>query len=110
MSVSTNELRQQRAKLVAEAQAVLDRAAREGREPITAEHNRFDTIMADVDALEVRIAHEERFEAGRRRPDGVGNRGEFFEAKGNSPEYRSAWASYLARGGEGLTAAESRAL
>lgn len=128
--MKSTELRVQRAKLVADARAILTAADTAKREPTAEERGQFDTMMGDVDKLADDIARVERLETeerslaesqGRRtepvqpgrRPDGE-HRGAAIEQKETRPrdteEYRSAYDRYVRGGLGGLSDAEYRAL
>jgi HK97 family phage major capsid protein len=121
--MKTNELRQQRAKLIAEARSVLDAADKENREPTAEERGRFDAMMADAGKLQNDYERIEKLEAAERSitetrgrqtdPDEPGRKpGEDRRGEGrrSSAEYRSAYESYLAVGQERMDLEERRAL
>src|SRR5262245_20123715 len=110
------EMRRERAKLVADARAILDTATKSRREPTAEERGQFDRMMNDADKLGDDIDRIERLEKeerllsegqGRttepsqpgRQPDGE-FRAAAFELKGprSTAEYRSAYDAYLCRG------------
>src|SRR5690242_18102528 len=108
------DMRNKRAKVVANAREFWDVVTKNGREPNAEERAQFDAMMTDAEQTAVDIQRVEQLEAeerilsesrGRatesahpgRRPDGVYSGG-FFEAK-NGPrgtaEYRSGFDNYL---------------
>lgn len=129
--MKASELRVQRAKLVADARAILNTAETAKREPSAEERGQFDTMMADCDKLAGDIERLERLETeertlaesqGRRtepgqpgrRPDGE-LRGAPVEQKSDArprdtAEYRAAYGKYVQHGPRGLSDAEYRAL
>jgi HK97 family phage major capsid protein len=136
--MKSSELRVKRAQAVETARSILSHAESERRAPTGEEQRNFNVLMdeadklgADVDRIE-RLEREERTLAqsqgrytepqrpssrpgGRRftrQPDGVDGDGGAFELKGRrgTPEYRSAFESYLRGGIESLGAIERRDL
>lgn len=106
MSVNSKSLREKRAKLVADAQALLR------NETFTPElRARFDKMMDDAEALKAQIVADEAEEQrkvdaadGHRVIDSYGAR---YETK-QEREHRMAFHSYLRRGLDGLTPEERR--
>jgi HK97 family phage major capsid protein len=62
MAVTTRGLREDRAKIVADARAILDAAEAEKRDLTAVEQARWDVAMADVDKLGTRIAQMEKLD------------------------------------------------
>ncbi|MDI3341600.1 MAG: phage major capsid protein [Sphaerobacter sp.] len=101
------ELRRQRAALVEQARAILETAERENRDLSGEEREKWDRIMADVDALKERIdrmealaAHEEdlrRLTSAPERPE-PGHAG-----RPTQDEEREAFRAWLRYGMAGLT-------
>lgn len=60
MRTTIIELRQKRAKLIADARALLDRANGEKRDLVQEEQNNWDTMMNEADRLRTQIDREER--------------------------------------------------
>lgn len=108
---NTIEMRQERAALVREARAILDKAEAENRELTAEESQRYDRIMEDVDKRLKEIEREERLqgvESGlaapvdpeRRAALEPENRGDIRPIA--TKEYREAYMSFLRYGDGGL--------
>jgi HK97 family phage major capsid protein len=109
--LKSKELRQQRAKLVTEAQEILK------KDKLTAEdRGKFDAMMTDADNLKADIDRYERVEAEARTgarpvkgdPDTPGD--EKSEIEKRAKAYGDAFNVYLRRGLEGLTAEQRSVL
>lgn len=61
--MNITEMKQQRAALVKQARALLDKAEQEKRDLTAEEVQQYDSIMADVDKLGAAISREERLQA-----------------------------------------------
>jgi len=115
-----NDLREERAKLIAEARAILNLATEKA--PLTAEQEgRADEMYDAADALKDKIDREERAEAAEKslekidarkvepgKPEDPEVRAERIGT--DSAEYRKAFDSYLRKGSLLLSADEVRAL
>lgn len=123
MSKRINELRQQRAKAIADARAILDKADGEKRQMSTEERETYDKHWSDQEALSARIADEERqLEAEKAlaaKSDDLREREKEREkrtgAQAANPqydtdEYRSGFRKLLLGQRQSLSAEESRAL
>ena len=114
------EMRNERATLINEARAILDRASAARREPSAEDRRQFDAMMSRADDIETRYSRIEKLHAAERslatsqgretatdRPgrlagqDGMGR---------SSVEYRNAYASYLRDGLQACSPVEQRAL
>lgn len=121
MSQKLNELRDQRGKLVTEARAIIDKAEAEKRGLTAEEQGKCDELITKQEEIrsqidrEMKLVEAERSaaeetlrskDAAKDKPQG--------EVRGNgkneSPEYRSAYAKFMAYGKDGLTGDEMRAL
>jgi len=125
------ELREKRAKAIHDARELLDQAEADNRPDLNEDEQRqYDAFMADADTLKTAYEREERLYAleadlrstanvptpvvpgvganedpeGRSTPEGE------TASVYATPEYRSAYTSWLRGGNEGLTANEYRAL
>ncbi|MBE3590002.1 MAG: phage major capsid protein [Firmicutes bacterium] len=116
-----NELRQKRAKLVADARAILDRAEGEHRDLTAEEREQYDRIMADIDRLGDQITREERLrdlERDLRQPAGAPVVGVRDAAQGDQPgarpwetrEYAQAFWRAIREGREVLRPEEAELL
>lgn len=104
-----NELKHERAKLIADARQYMDKATAEKREKTAEEQAKWDTIHADADKLQVRIAEMERqLDAERSVTDIVTPEAPAQDADKRSKAYR-AFEKWIRCGQKGLTA-EDRAL
>ena len=115
-----NDLREERAKLIAEARAILNLATEKA--PLTAEQEgRADEMYDAADALKAKIDREERAEAAEKSLEKIDARQvepgkpEDPEVRADrigtdSAEYRKAFDSYLRKGALRLSADEVRAL
>lgn len=108
------ELKEQRAKLVKDARAILDAAEADNKRNLTQEEEtRYDTIMADVDSMGEKIEREERLaraELEMRSAAGSSSGSASGSATGGSAEGGSAekrhleiFQRYLAGGREAIT-------
>lgn len=121
MSQKLNELRDQRGKLVTEARAIIDKAEAEKRGLTAEEQGKCDELITKQEEIrsqidrEMKLVEAERSaaeetlrskDAAKDKPQG--------EVRGNgkneSPEYRSAYAKFMAYGKDGLSGDEMRAL
>jgi HK97 family phage major capsid protein len=116
--LKSDELRQERYKLVKQAREVLDAAEKEKRDLTAEEEHKYEEIMADVDAYEGKIENAEKGEQRRKRIEEFGDddfrpqpEQEERRVGRDSEEYRKAFAGYLGST-EAPTAAafQSRAL
>ena len=114
---TTTELKQLRAKRIAEMRGILDIADGEGRPLTGEERQKYDKIEADVDAYTAtierrdRVAHAEatvEAQAGEARVSRKGPRNQT-EVR-DSDEYRGAFDRYLRFGPNSLSGDETRAL
>ena len=64
--MTIKELREKRAKLIADARAMLDAADKEKRELTTEEQTRWDGLMAESDTVKRQLVQRERLEAEER--------------------------------------------
>lgn len=114
------EMRQARAKLVADARSLLDRADTEKRDLTGEEQAQWDTMMGEVNSLQTKIEREERQATLERelgepaqramRPE-PGGQGAAAPTEGRaSDEYRRAFSSFLRLGMRDMPGAEYRAL
>lgn len=112
-----NELRQDRFKLVKDARAILDAAG--DRELTAEEENKYEAIMADVDAIGDKIDASEKREKQAKKIDGIMSEMDVPVTDPIKPnpderataEYSKAWRSYLSGTNPGETKLwESRAL
>jgi HK97 family phage major capsid protein len=99
--MTINELREKRAKLIADARAILDTASSDKRDVTAEEDARYTVIMTDVDKLGAQIAREERLaglEAELRQSQGSIAR--TLNGRGDQPtdERRAAFQRYLRTG------------
>lgn len=107
--MNTIEKRMERARLVNEGRALLDKAEAEKRELVAEELEQYDRIMAQVDSLRTQIDREERqakldLEVREKAANSV-------EPPNNEPGIESrAFAKYLRSGAPSLSMEESRAL
>lgn len=123
--MDTKELREQRAKLIADARAAVDLAEKEEREWTDEDEAQFDQRMADADKLRKKYEREESLQAAEK--DVLESRGTVSDADEiaenfeggeeqptvrphDTPEYRAAFSQYCARGERGLSEVEARAL
>ena len=106
--MSSLEMRQRRAALVAEARGVYARAEAERREPTAEESEQFDRTMGEVDRLAGEIERVERLEAEERELVAA-IAPAHAAASGDDPDAarRAAFATYL-RGGASALSAEQR--
>ncbi len=120
-----NELRQARAKAIADARAILDRADAEKRALTDEERTQYDAFWAEQEKLQDRIKDEERqleaerelAEGSRDRPDRDnqeretrGGEQEYANPHFAIPEYRSGFRKLLLGQRASITAEEARAL
>ena len=97
------ELREKRATVFGEIDEL--RKATDGREMTAEEQQRWDTLLADYDNADRRVGQEERFEdMERRQAEQVFERQQKEEGKDDAAEYRSAFAEYLFKGEQGVSA------
>jgi HK97 family phage major capsid protein len=114
--ITIRDLRQQRTKLGADAQAILDGANTAGRSMTGEEEQSFDRLLDERDQLDTTITRMERLREDDRSAadgddqldDGAGNRGR----TGGSPEEREqeAFRAYLLGGRANLSPEQARAL
>lgn len=123
MATKSVELREKRAKLIADARAVYTEAETAKREPNAEERSKFDKLLAGADELKSEYERLERLEAaeaeltetrGRKtEPNDPGSKPnpktERSDRRGTD-EYRSAFNGYLVGGLNGLGPVEQRAL
>ncbi len=119
---NTQNWREQRAALVTRSRDIMEAAEGEGRELLAEEREQIDTMMNQVDALKQDIDRAEAAEeeardiqaaTDRKSEIRLAEQPELREAQPTtlaSPEYRSAFDSYLRNGRVGMTADEVRAL
>jgi HK97 family phage major capsid protein len=114
-------MKQERARLVNEARALLDKAESEDRELTAEESEQYDRIIHDVDQLGTKADREERQVALEKELTEVAKPAPRLEVQHQevrstatsprgSEEYRQAFDSYLRRGASRLTPEEYRAL
>ena len=117
------EMKQERAALVKEARAILDLAGNEKRDLTAEENEKYEKIMADVDARGTAIEREERMqglETGttdsplpRNEPttgeDRGDDQGPGMESR-ESEEYREAFGRWITSGERSITSDEYRAM
>jgi len=126
--VDTNELRQQRAKLITDARATIDAAAAEKRDLTAEEETNVARIMGDpakgtageIDKLGAKINREEQLQKEERALEETQGRVTTPDPKDTpetralgprgSEEYRAAFQRYLRMGPAGISAQEARAL
>lgn len=114
--VRVNELRQERANLVAQARELSERAHTEKRDMTADENTQYDRIMADVTAKKASIDREEKLLDEERALAGSGERVETGVRNPqdtdvrNTKEYREAFARYIIGGKDGVSSEEFRAL
>lgn len=108
--MSTKHLREQRAKLVAEARDLSERATKDGRPLSSEESARWDTIFRDIDALKVQIDQVERLEGEERLLSepitpfkGHGNGGSSDQAETTEAVEMDAFRSYVRNGISGMS-------
>lgn len=115
------EMRQRRAKLVADARAILDKVEAEKRAMTAEEEAQYEGMMKDVDTVRASIDREEQLIAAEKDVAGSEGRATEHEAPEegsgedranprSTPEYRAAFKRYLVGGQKALTADEARAL
>ena len=115
------ELKQARAALVKEARSILDLAENEKRDLTAEENQRYDKLMADVDAKGVAIEREERMQSletktldnplPRDQPtDGRDQDKKPGIESRESEEYRDAFGRWLSHGERALKEEEYRAM
>lgn len=121
MFVKAQEMRARRAALTKEAREILDREENEKRTLSQEEIDQYERIMAEVDKLGEQIQREERLAgledvfgqepklAGLEDPQDDKDIADRTNPRATE-EYRSLFASWLARGSEALTAEEHRAM
>lgn len=115
MPVNTNELRQERFKLIKDARAALDAA---GDKPTAEVRNKVDEMMKRADELKAQIDQEERLSAAQAELDKSANNptkpepvnGKTARSFRHADEYRAAFDKYLRSGGNALIGDEARAL
>lgn len=114
--MNTVELRQQRAKLINDARALLEVAEKEDRAMTQEEKNSWDAMMAQVDELADDIQRQERMEvlekeletsAGRRVPADVPSQVYSRARQTDTDEYRKAFIGWMR---DGYVTPELRAL
>lgn len=122
--MSVKEMRETRAKHVADARAVLNEAEKAKREPNAEERSKFDGYMAEADKLEEQIARHEKLESAEKSLAESRGRQTENEEPGRQPnsgevrtidrratvEYRSMFAAYLCGGFQSFGPVEHRAL
>lgn len=126
--MTLQELRDKRAKLIADARALLEKAKKESRGLSTEEQTNYDKMLKDQDDLRTQIKNEETIAeaerdaaaaATRDAPDaGKDNRDDKSGKKGKekrneffaTPEYREAFEVLLRGGPSALTGEQVRAL
>ncbi len=121
-STDTKELRSKRGQLITEARSILDKSEAEKREISAEEETRWNTLLAESDKLEDQIKREERqAEEDRKLGQSQGHQTQPNPAEGGdpekrtisrraTPEYLSAFRTFLVGGVSALTAVEQRAL
>lgn len=112
--MDTKALREQRAKLVADARQILDRAEGEHRSLTTEERDTVRKIDQDIDAIKATIEAREKFEGEAAYVVPESQRQERLrdEAKGDQRkvDYANAFDAYLRRGMAGLSMDERQVL
>ena len=96
------KLREERATVFGQIDEL--RKTTDGREMTAEEQQRWDTLLADYDSADRKVGQEERFEdMERRQAEQVFER-QKEEGKDDAAEYRSAFAEYLFKGEQGVSA------
>lgn len=112
------EMKQKRAKLIADARTILDQADKENRSLSAEELEKYNKIDAEIDQISKEIEIEERQQARERELEQLESRsfkpnpgrGEGREGGRNSEEYRNAFWKALRHTRNALYADEVRAL
>ncbi|MDF2889783.1 MAG: Phage capsid family protein [Clostridia bacterium] len=114
------ELRQQRAKLVAESRAILDKAEVEKRELTAEDETQYQRMDAEIDKLTKDIDKEEKLQARERelgeveartkRPADGKPDAENRDNPRGTEEYRAAFEKFLRNGSNSLSESEKRAM
>jgi HK97 family phage major capsid protein len=119
MAIKSVELREKRAKLVADARAILTKAEAEERDTNAEENAEYDRIMGEVDGLKKRVDQLERLESSEDEMDAPAERsgrpGTAEERRASAPtseaEERAAYTGWVRTGriGQALRASQNRA-
>lgn len=119
MSLNSKTLREQRAKLIADARSIHGRAESDKRDMSGEESRSFDTMMADADKMMADIERIEKLESAERSLSATNGRQTDPSEPGRQPgqiggpasaEYRSAYSRFLSDGQAALSPNEQRAL
>ena len=114
------EMRQQRAKLVADSRAILDKAEVEKRALTAEEEGQYQKFDTDIEKSTREIDMEEKLqtreremgekEARDKKPEGEKPEGEQRDNPRATPEYRAAFEKFLRNGSNALGESEKRAM
>lgn len=114
------EMRQQRAKLVTDSRAILDKAELEKRELTGEEETQYQKFDKDIGRMSRDIDMEEKLqtrerelgekEARDKKPEGDKPEGEQRDNPRATPEFRAAFEKFLRNGSNSLTETEKRAM
>jgi len=114
------ELRQQRAKLVADSRAILDKAELEKRELSGEDETQYQRMDSEIEKLTKDIDKEEKLqtrerelgeqEARNNKPEGGKPEGENRDNPRGTEEYRAAFEKFLRNGANSLSETERRAM
>ena len=107
-----NELRGQRAALIAEARVLLDLAETEKRDMTGEERTKYDAILADAQTLQTKIEDEERaVELARHEAelDAGNNPAADPETRDNAALQRDGFRAWITHGAEGATRRDAEA-
>lgn len=105
------KLQERRHKLALDARAILSDAQEENRNLTSEESNKFDAIMADVDAVDEQLKRMERLDDVQLRGADLEPMAAAVVGPGEPhSEYREAFMEYVRRGKPALNGAELRAL
>ncbi|MFQ6672942.1 MAG: phage major capsid protein, partial [Candidatus Tectimicrobiota bacterium] len=120
VAIDTQELRQNRAKLIEDARKILDKAEEEKRDLSAEEHEQYGRMIADVTKIAERIQREEHLrgleadlEKSQRPPinQGAGGDGDGEPlSRRATPEYQAAFNRFIRSGPGALSEVERRAL
>lgn len=122
MAKNIIELRQDRAKAIADSRAILDKAEAEKRSLTAEEEGQYQKFDTDIDNLTKEIDREEKLQAREREQGELEQRAKGDKEKENKPEtedranprttaeYRAAFEKFLRSGSNALTNTEIRAM
>jgi HK97 family phage major capsid protein len=119
MAKNIIELRQQRAKAIADSRAILDKAELEKRELTGEEETQYQKFDKDIEKMTSEIDREEKLQARERelgekeardkKPEGTPE-GENRDNPRATAEYRAAFEKFLRNGSNSLAESEKRAM